>query len=127
MACVTLLLCEARAAGLIVRRDGEVLVVRGPADVGRMARELLTHKPLLLAVLDHERECRGHEVYAHRGGFVDWWQRADGGLVCAVCHPSPDASRRPAILDRTEVTYRGALAGEQSGRGGRTRDRTARR
>lgn len=115
MASVTLLLQQARAAGLLIRRDGEALVVRGPADVDHLARELLTHKPLLLAMFDRERECRDHEVYAHRGRFVHWWQRADGGLVCAVCHPAPGSVGGPAIVDGAEVTYRGELAGEQSG------------
>jgi hypothetical protein len=29
-------------------------------------------------------------------GSSDWWSRADGGLVCAVCHPKPASPEMPA-------------------------------
>jgi hypothetical protein len=89
MARVIALLQEARSAGLEVRRDREGLVIRGPATRDRQARELLAHKRLVLAVLEHEDECRGHERYTHHRRTVDWWCRLDEALVCSVCHPSP--------------------------------------
>jgi hypothetical protein len=42
---------EALAAGLEVRADGEHLVVRGPRRLSHLARELLAHKPEILAIL----------------------------------------------------------------------------
>jgi hypothetical protein len=96
MARVVSLLEQARAAGLDVRRDGDDLVVRGPAVLGRLARELLSHKPLVLAVLEHEDECREHERSEHLGQHVDWRLTAEGALVCCVCHPASSADPRGA-------------------------------
>jgi hypothetical protein len=81
------MLREARAAGLQVRRDGHALIVRGPEDLGGMARNLLAHKALVLAALQHEDEYRGHELATHDGGSVDWQQGASGRLICSNCQP----------------------------------------
>jgi hypothetical protein len=71
MARVIAMLDEARAAGLDVHRDGADLIVRGRAGLGQQARELLDRKPLMLAALDHEDECRGHEHSEHLDQPVD--------------------------------------------------------
>jgi hypothetical protein len=92
MARVVAMLEQARVAGLDVHGDGEALVVRGPARLGRLARELLDHKPLVLAVLEHEDECRGHERSEHLGQHVDWRLTANGALVCDACHPASEGA-----------------------------------
>jgi hypothetical protein len=88
MARVIAMLDEARSAGLQVRREGADLIVRGQAGRADQARDLLDLKPLVLTVLDHEGECRGHEGSEHLGQPVDWRLAADGGLVCGACHPA---------------------------------------
>jgi hypothetical protein len=94
MARVIAMLDEARSAGLQVRRDGADLIVRGQAALGDQAGDLLTQKPLVLAVLDHEEECRGHEGSEHLGQPVDWRLGVDG-LVCCVCHPAASQEAEP--------------------------------
>ena len=86
MARITALLGQARAAGLNVHRDGLALVVRGPEEQERLARELLSHKTLVLAVLDHEDACHEHERRQHGGQAVDW-RLMDGVLLCGACRP----------------------------------------
>jgi hypothetical protein len=88
MARMIAMLDEARSAGLQVRREGAGLIVRGQAGLADQARELLDLKPLVLAVLDHEQDCRDHERSEHLGQAVDWRLAADGGLVCSACRPA---------------------------------------
>src|SRR5436190_10041364 len=102
MACVTAMLARARAAGLDIQPDGSDLVVRGPAEVELLARELLDHKALVLATLDREEECRQHEQAVHRGEAVDW-SLEDGALVCSTCRPGPGAGHTPAGESRDVV------------------------
>jgi hypothetical protein len=45
------LLSEGQAAGLIVIADGDRLVIRGPKSADAVARRLLAHKAVILAVL----------------------------------------------------------------------------
>jgi hypothetical protein len=87
MARVIAMLREARLAGLEVRRDGDALIVRGAEDLGGVARNLLSQKPLVLAALKHEDEYRGHELTCHEGESVDWQQGAGGRLICSTCQP----------------------------------------
>ncbi len=87
MARVIAMLREARAAGLEVHREGDALIVRGPEDLGGVARNLLTKKPLVLAALEHENEYRGHELTCHDGDAVDWQLGMNGRLVCSACQP----------------------------------------
>jgi hypothetical protein len=87
MARVIAMLREARAAGLEVRCDGDALIVRGPEDLGGVARNLLAQKPLVLAALKYEDEYRGHELTCHEGEAADWRQGAGGHLVCLTCQP----------------------------------------
>ncbi len=46
------LLRQARAAGLTVTVNGNQLVVRGPRNAAATAKELLTHKPAVLEILN---------------------------------------------------------------------------
>lgn len=87
MARIVAMLRAARSAGLDVRRDGDALIVRGPDDLGGLARNLLGHKALVLAALEHEDEYRNHERIEHGGDAVDWRQDAGGRLVCSACEP----------------------------------------
>ena len=87
MARVIAMLREARAAGLEVRREGDALVVRGPEDLGGMARGLFVIKPLVLVALQHEDEYRGHELASHEGESADWQSGPGGRLICATCQP----------------------------------------
>jgi hypothetical protein len=93
MARVIAMLDEARCAGLQVRREGAELMVRGQAGRADQARDLLDLKPLVLAVLDHEDECRRHEGSEHLGQPADWRLAADGALVCSACHPATASSQ----------------------------------
>ncbi len=95
MARVIAMLDEARSAGLRVRREGADLIVRARAGLGQQARELLDRKPLVLAALDHEEECRGHERSKHLGQPVDWRLTTDGGLVCCACRPAAGEEGEP--------------------------------
>jgi hypothetical protein len=87
MARVIAMLREARGAGMEVRREGDALIVRGPEDLGGMARNLLVIKPLVLAALRHEDEYRSHELTCHEGEAMNWLQGAGGRLVCSTCEP----------------------------------------
>ena len=51
---VTVVLAEAREAGLTVRADADLLVVRGPKSQELLARQLLAQKPQVLALLKAE-------------------------------------------------------------------------
>jgi hypothetical protein len=103
MARVIAMLREARAAGLQVRRDGDALIVRGPEDLGGIARNLLAIKPLVLAALQREDEYRGHELTSHGGQAIDWLHGAGGRLVCSTCQPPliPDAEDEPTGVAET--------------------------
>ncbi len=105
MARVIAMLREARRAGLEVRRQGDALIVRGPEDLGGVARNLLAQKPLVLAALRHEDEYRGHELTCHEGDSVDWQQGAGGRLVCSTCEPPliPEMAADPTGVVRTVV------------------------
>src|SRR5437879_2863956 len=46
---------EARTAGLVLIRQGDELVIRGPKSAAPLARRLLDHKAEVLLVLDGER------------------------------------------------------------------------
>jgi excisionase family DNA binding protein len=88
MARVIAMLREARAAGLVVRREGDALIVRGPEDLGSVARNLLAQKPLALAALPREDELRGHELSTHGGEYADWRSGGGGRVICATRQPS---------------------------------------
>jgi len=63
---IVTLLREAKAAGLSVHLDGEMLVVRGPRSAERLAFRLLAHKSDVVAAL------RGPVCQRHpRAGVVD--------------------------------------------------------
>jgi hypothetical protein len=47
---------EARAAGLLIRADGDRLLVRGPKRLQATAQEVLRHKPEILVHLATERD-----------------------------------------------------------------------
>lgn len=49
------LLDRARAAGLRVSADGDMLVIRGPRSADGLARELLEHKGEILALLRYHQ------------------------------------------------------------------------
>jgi hypothetical protein len=104
---VIALLDEARAAGLDVRRNGHALIVRGQQGAGSAARDLLAHKALVVTVLEHEDECRGHERDRHDAAHVDWRLSDDGRLVCSACRPE----RLPADPDGV---MRAVLAADQA-------------
>lgn len=87
MARVIAMLREARAAGLDIRREGDALIARGSDDLGELARNLLGHKALVLAALEHEDRYRAHERTQHDGDAVDWQLGRDGRLVCSACEP----------------------------------------
>ena len=57
---VTLLLAEARTAGLTVTGDGDRLVIRGPRKAEVLARRLLDEKAAVLAALRPAAEAPGH-------------------------------------------------------------------
>ncbi len=103
MARVVAMLRDARSAGLDVRREGDALVVRGPDDLGGLARNLLVHKPLVLAALKHENDYRSHKLTCHEGESVDWRQGAAGRLVCSTCQLPliPDIDDDPTGAVRT--------------------------
>lgn len=54
---VTTLLTQARAAGLMVRTDGERLIVRGPKQQSHLATVLLNHKAEVLALLSTDEQA----------------------------------------------------------------------
>jgi hypothetical protein len=81
------MLREARLVGLNVRREGHALIVRGQERQGGLARDILSHKALMLAALEREDEYRSHERAEHDDESVDWRQGEDGRLVCSVCQP----------------------------------------
>ena len=87
MARIVAMLREARAAGLEVRREGDALIVRGPEDLGGMARNLLELKALVLTALQREDEYRGHELTYHEGEPADWRSGPGGRLICSTCQP----------------------------------------
>lgn len=108
MARVIALLGEARAVSLEVRRDGDALIIRGRKDQGSLARDLLAHKALVLAALEQEDECRGHEGSQHDGAHLDWRLREDGRLVCSACQPEripadPNGVMRAVIAAENET------------------------
>ena len=127
MARVIAMLREARAAGLEIHREGDALIVRGAEDLDGVARNLLSHKPLVLAALRHEEECRGHERAEHLDEPVDWRVVADGALVCCVCHPAAGQGDEPD--ERPPATGMGHAAEEPAcsmcGSGGRCQGRLA--
>jgi hypothetical protein len=106
MARVTAMLDEARSAGLQVLCDRADLIVRGQPSRADQARDLLDLKPLVLAVLDHEDECRGHEGSEHLGQPADWRLTANGELVCDACHPA--ASQEGQSADRPPCSMCGS-------------------
>jgi hypothetical protein len=103
MARVTAMLVEAQTAGLDVHRDGSALVVRGPDDQWHQVCALLGHEPLVLAVLNHEEECRGHEHTEHLGQSVDW-RLAGGRLVSGACRPALIADKGGEPVDVPAAT-----------------------
>ncbi len=82
------MLREARQTGLEVRRDGHALIVRGSDELGGLAREILSHKALVLAALERESEYRGHERAQHDG------EGLTGGRVAMAASSAPRANWR---------------------------------
>ena len=111
MARVIARLREARAAGFEARREGDALIVRGPEDLGGVARDLLAHKPLVLAALEHEDEYRSHERLEHCGEAMDWHLGRNGRLVCSACEPP----LVPAMATDTDGVLQAVMAAEDRG------------
>ena len=116
MARVIAMLREARQAGLDVHRDGDALIVRGPEDLGGMARNLLALKELVLAALQREDDYRGHELTTHEGEPADWRSGPGGRLACATCQPLlfPETDSDPTVAGRAAMTAADQAAAEQS-------------
>ena len=74
----------ARAAGLVVRTDGERLVIRGSSTADVLARALLARKPEVLALLVAEDPAVAWRAEAMRTQL-----RAAGPLPFLVARPTP--------------------------------------
>ena len=100
-----MLLRRAQQAGLAVAADGDKLVIRGPRSAEPVARLLIEHKPVLLALLAEATDwgARHREALAHWGALCpadeaawlawgelqDRWHRQHGARApewqCAGC------------------------------------------
>ena len=97
------LLVRAREAGLLVKRTGDLLTVRGPKRLAHLAELLLARKPEVLALIDAEQATRSrttpvaesvgefngnqsarHGALAYRGELARWpipWRQRWGELA----------------------------------------------
>jgi len=98
---VTSLLAELKAKGIEVRLEDGKPKLRGPqaALTEALVAELREHKAEIIAALSQQptptEPTPARPCYACGG--IRFWQRPDGGWVCAACHPAP-------IEDVPEVT-----------------------
>jgi hypothetical protein len=101
---VVSLLERAAAAGLKVSREGDRLVVRGPKSAESLAKELLRHKPAVIAALGETNGPRlpwnrdgGIELdpkqldACKRCGSTELWRNGLGNTRCLWCDPPATA------------------------------------
>lgn len=91
------LLEQASAAGFTVRVEGDQLVVRGPRGHEAFVHALAARKDEVIAVL---RRTHHPAEPCFACGGVRFWQRSDGGWVCATCHPAPVEHIHEVIIAR---------------------------
>ncbi len=79
------LLRTAAAAGLTVHLDGERLVIRGPRSADAIARQLISHKPAVVAAIRATAVagCR-HTLHADAAGST-WHAVERNGRLAVVC------------------------------------------
>ena len=84
------LLSEGRAAGLTVIADGDRLVIRGPKSADAVARRLLAHKAVILALLaagnGNTNPLNPERIESCvDGGPCPWDEATEPGPACPVC------------------------------------------
>jgi hypothetical protein len=85
MECVATLLEQAQAASLVVRTDGDRLVVRGPQSADTLARQLLVCKVEIMRLLSAlPADVLGDE-FCDVCGSRERWLWLDGRELCRVC------------------------------------------
>src|SRR5262245_34463875 len=105
------LLDRARHAGLVVLREGDRLMVRGPKRLADLAVHLLDRKAEGPAAPDGEAAPAGATGPDQDGAApptapcrccgATAWHRAGGGWACARCHPPPHTT--PVALTDTAL------------------------
>ena len=100
------ILAALAARGIKVWLDRDGRPRAGPRErLGDADRELLVaHREAVLATLGGHGRGQ-HERLMHGGRPGSWWRRADGELVCGICHPpvtvvSPVDGRQPVTAGR---------------------------